>query len=224
MYFVHPNDPERFALRILLLYRKGLDSFEKLRTVNGLIFPTYKEACFALGYLNDDSEAKLSLEEAVNFATASQIRELFVLILLNCTPANPRNLWDTYKNSMSEDFLYNYRKTNNNMDLEITDEIYNITLNSINELLQKSGNEIANYSNMPEIKSIWRPVQFEKPNQLLIDELNYNQTELKDELNDSLIMLNPEQKAIYNTIISRLNTNEYDNNAFFIDGPGGCGK
>ena len=78
MYFVHPNDPERFALRILLLYRKGLDSFESLRTVDGILFPTYKEACFDLGYLNDDSEAKLSLEEAVNFATGGQIRELYV--------------------------------------------------------------------------------------------------------------------------------------------------
>ena len=116
MYFVHPNDPERFALRILLLYRKGLDSFESLRTVNGKQFSTYKEACFALGYLNDDSEAKLSLEEAVHFATACQIRELFVLILLNCTPANPRNLWDTYKNSMCEDFLYQFRRNSNNME------------------------------------------------------------------------------------------------------------
>ena len=118
MYFVHPNDPERFALRILLLYRKGLDSFESLRTVNGTLFPTYKEACFALGYLNDYSEAKLrSLEEAVNFATGAQIRELFVLILLNCTPANPRNLWDTYKNAMSEDFLHNFRKKKQQQEL-----------------------------------------------------------------------------------------------------------
>ena len=142
MVFVHPNDPERFALRIWLLYRKGLDSFESLRTVNGKKLSTYKEACFALGYLNDDSEAKLSLDEAVNFATPSQIRELFVLILLNCTPSNPRNLWDNYRNSMSEDFLYKYRKQKNNMELEINDEIYNQTLKSINEILQKSGNDV----------------------------------------------------------------------------------
>ena len=36
-------------MRILLLYRKGLDSCESLRTVNGILFPTYKEALTKYG-------------------------------------------------------------------------------------------------------------------------------------------------------------------------------
>ena len=91
-------------------------------------------------------------------------------------------------------------------------------------MLQKSGNDLANYSNMPTVKDIWRPIEIEKPNQLINEELSYNQSEQIQELKDSLNMLNSEQKSIYDKIISRLNNKEYGNNAFFIDGPGGCGK
>ena len=78
MYFVHPNDIERFSLRILLLYRKGLSSFESFRTVNGTMYPSFQEACYVLGFLSDDSESKSCLEEASNFATPIQIRDLCV--------------------------------------------------------------------------------------------------------------------------------------------------
>ena len=128
MYFVHPNDPERYALRILLLYRKGLCSFEQLRTVNGITYLTFKEACYSLGLLNNDHEYKSCLEEAVSFASAIQIKDLFVLILLNCCPTNPRILWDIYKNAMSEDYLFNYRQITNNPNFDYNDDIYNKTL------------------------------------------------------------------------------------------------
>ena len=83
-------------------------------------------------------------------------------------------------------------------------------------MLQKSGNDLANYSNMPSIPSIWRPIPIEKPNQLLNAELSSNLAEQLKDLKDSLLMLNSEQKTIQNTIISRLNQKQYGNNAFFI--------
>ncbi|CAF1146398.1 unnamed protein product, partial [Brachionus calyciflorus] len=64
MYFVHPNDIERFALRILLIYKKGAESFEDLRTVNGIIYSSFFEAAQKSGHLESNSQWTDSLEEA----------------------------------------------------------------------------------------------------------------------------------------------------------------
>ena len=47
MYFSVPSQGERFYLRTLLTVVKGPESFEDLRTYNGILYNTYKEACMA---------------------------------------------------------------------------------------------------------------------------------------------------------------------------------
>ncbi|GMF47107.1 unnamed protein product [Phytophthora fragariaefolia] len=44
MVHVSPRDMERFYLRILLCHRKGLQSFEHLRAVDGVTYETYRQA------------------------------------------------------------------------------------------------------------------------------------------------------------------------------------
>ena len=209
MYFVHPNDIERFSLRILLLYRKGLSSFESLRTVNGTKYPSFKEACYALGFLSDDSESKSCLQEASSFASPIQIRDLFVLILLNCTPSNPGMLWDLFKDNMTQDYLHAQRQLNKNIELQYCDYICNKTLIYLNQQLNKSGNDKSNFSNMPQIRPIWQQITFEPANPLITEVFNYNCDTLKAELEHNLILLNCEQKIIFEKIIKRIQSNEY---------------
>ena len=64
MYFAAPNQGERFYLRLLLTVVPGAQSFEGLRTVDGHIWPTFKEACLAKGLLEDDREWNQCLLEA----------------------------------------------------------------------------------------------------------------------------------------------------------------
>ena len=225
MFFVHPNDSERFALRMLLLYRKGCTSFQNLRTVNGTVMPTFKAACKALGYLEDDRDAYNCLSEAASFATAQQMRDLFVLILLNCTPANPKDLWDNFKDQMTHDILHQYRTTRNDLTIELNDDLYNVTLNMINDSLQKLGNHINNYGGMPEL---YTPIEIRQQTYLpsiIRDELNYDQIELNNFLRENILKLNLEQRMAYESIIDRFERpNQFGKNAFFIDGPGGTGK
>ena len=47
MYYAHPNSGERFYLRTLLCAVKGATSFEDLRSVNGVVLPTFQAACLA---------------------------------------------------------------------------------------------------------------------------------------------------------------------------------
>ena len=78
MYFVHPNDSERFALRMILLYRKGCDSFKSLKTVNKYYYNTFREALVAMGLAKDDNEWNLCLSEASEILKPKQLRDLFV--------------------------------------------------------------------------------------------------------------------------------------------------
>jgi hypothetical protein len=51
MYFVHSAAGEQYYLRMLLNIVCDATSFENLRTVDGILYPSFKEACIALGLL-----------------------------------------------------------------------------------------------------------------------------------------------------------------------------
>ena len=64
IYYAQPASGERYYLRMLLNTVKGCTSFEDIRTINGVVHPTYKSACKALGFLDDDSEWIECINEA----------------------------------------------------------------------------------------------------------------------------------------------------------------
>jgi hypothetical protein len=51
MFQCNPSPGERFYLRLLLTVRRGPTSFEDLRTVEGVVHPTFRAACAAMGLL-----------------------------------------------------------------------------------------------------------------------------------------------------------------------------
>jgi hypothetical protein len=103
MYFVGPSGGERFYLRLLLTVVKGPTSFEDLRTFDGVLHDNFKSACIARGLLDSDEQWDRSLAEAALWQTGSQLRELFVCILLRCQPASPLQLWTDHEKSLSDD-------------------------------------------------------------------------------------------------------------------------
>ena len=100
MYSVPPNGGERFYLRLLLTVVKGMlflltissnkpliyflatTSYQALRTVNGVLCNTFKDACQARGLLDDDQEWLFCLQEAAGMCTGQGLHNLFVTILL----------------------------------------------------------------------------------------------------------------------------------------------
>ena len=48
---------------------KGPKSFEEICTVNGEEFPTFRDACYALGLLDDDKEYVDAIKEASHSGT-----------------------------------------------------------------------------------------------------------------------------------------------------------
>jgi hypothetical protein len=71
LYYAHPSSGERYYLRMLLNVVKGCTSFEDIRTVNGIEYPTFKEACRALGFLDDDKEWIDCINEAAIWASGT---------------------------------------------------------------------------------------------------------------------------------------------------------
>src|SRR5687767_11476601 len=69
LYMVQPAEGECYYLRILLTHVAGATSFDSLKTVNGYLCNTFKEACIRYGLLQDDNEWNTCLYEASNMQT-----------------------------------------------------------------------------------------------------------------------------------------------------------
>jgi hypothetical protein len=95
IYYAHPASGDRYYMRMLLNTKKGCTSFEDIRTVNGVVHPTYKSACQALGFLDDDSEWIECINEASSWGSGTQLRQLFTTILCHCEVTSPKMLWDS---------------------------------------------------------------------------------------------------------------------------------
>ncbi|GFX12629.1 ATP-dependent DNA helicase [Trichonephila clavipes] len=128
LYTVHPNNTECFYLRLLLINIRGPISTQDLRTVNGQLCATYRQACQELNLLENDAHWDTALADASNTARPQQIRTLFAIILTTCFPSNPKDLWGKYKYYMSEDILHRLRAANQNPDIQITPNVYNEAL------------------------------------------------------------------------------------------------
>jgi len=63
VYTVPPSQHECFHLRLLLHEVIGPQSFSDIRTIDGVLCCTFREACFRLGLLEDDSQWDSTLAE-----------------------------------------------------------------------------------------------------------------------------------------------------------------
>lgn len=64
VYFANLKQGDRYYLRLLLCHVPGPTSYEYLQTVEGITYPTFREAALNLGLLLDDRHYHESLTEA----------------------------------------------------------------------------------------------------------------------------------------------------------------
>ncbi|GJS36003.1 DNA helicase [Tanacetum coccineum] len=82
--YVHPTSGELFYFRMLLYHQKGCKDFLEVQTVHDIFYPTYRATCEALGFLGDDNEWDIAMQEACVPAMSSQLRFVFAHILTHC--------------------------------------------------------------------------------------------------------------------------------------------
>lgn len=56
LIWVPPTTRELYYMRMLLTVKKDPTSYDDLKTVEGFKHSSFREACFAMGYLQDDNE------------------------------------------------------------------------------------------------------------------------------------------------------------------------
>lgn len=134
IYTIHPKNDDCFYLRLLLVNVRGSTSFESLRTVDGKVCATFREACQQLQLLEHDNHWNQTLDDAISFPPANQVRTLFAIIISTCQPSNPHKLWDTYKDDIAEDILQRFRVEKGNLELQMNNDIYNEALVLIEDL------------------------------------------------------------------------------------------
>ena len=66
---------------------------------------SYQEVCRILGLLQDDKEWDEALLEGSLTKMPSALRELFIMIVTFCQPANPRDLFDRHYMEWADDFI-----------------------------------------------------------------------------------------------------------------------
>ncbi|KAG7984548.1 hypothetical protein I3843_04G165900 [Carya illinoinensis] len=203
----NPFEGERYYLRILLNHIRGPLSFQHLKTVNGILAPTFREAATMHGLLERDNSLEECLYEASFYQMPFSLRRLFATILVYCNPTNPRDLWERFERDMSADFQL-IGCSSSNFRTE--------TLHSISTILESMGKDINSFH------LIDQNIDF--------DEDGFLSREIGDELAIPIpeedlhasTLLNSEQQNAYNSILQKVLSNQAA--AFFIDGLGGTGK
>ena len=132
---------------------------------------------------------------------------MFVQILIHCQPLHPEELWDTFKEGLSEDF------SRNNDSITAQKRAYA----EINNLLIEEGHNIAEFPTMNQEVEYYEEcvhdISDQESEQILENGIQqYNQ-------------LNEKQKEIVDDVLDKVeNQNINNTNCCYIDGPGGSGK
>ncbi|XP_055584901.1 uncharacterized protein LOC129737764 [Uranotaenia lowii] len=218
VYTVHPTNSECFYLRLLLINVRGPRNFNDLKTVNGLICATFREACQKMNLLENDAHWDVTLTDAADTARPQQVRALFAIILTTCSPSNPKELWEKHKDSMSDDILHRVRSENRNPDIAFSQSIYNEALIAIEDVCLNIANKL-----LPQVGI---PAPHRDSNNILDRDLRqetvYDTEELSSFVERNIRNMNEEQRAVYDTIMSAIL--EQSGGFFFLDAPGGTGK
>ena len=203
MYNASVREGERFYLRVLLLHVPGATSFENLRTFNGVIHPSFREACVARGLLQDDNLWITTMENAAQYGTASKVRRVFCMILIHGEVNNPPEIWERFRVDMMSDYARNHQEV----------VAQNMVLQRIERHLQQFGKHLADFG-LPLLE------------EALPDDDVVNVEELREEAVLLEPQLNDDQRRVSQAVIDAVVSNDPQGRpkVFFLDGPGGTGK
>lgn len=104
VYYVSPGSGESYYLRCLINIVRGATCFDDIRTVNGVLYQTFRDACYALGLLEDDREYIDGIIEASKWAFAHSLRKLFVTLLTSESMSRPHFVWSSCWKLLSTTF------------------------------------------------------------------------------------------------------------------------
>ncbi|XP_060207250.1 uncharacterized protein LOC132635050 isoform X2 [Lycium barbarum] len=219
--FVPPGSGELYYLRLLLNVIRGPTCYGDLKRINNRDHTTFRDACYALGLLDDDREYVDAIKEASDWGMPSYLRQLFAMLLLSNSMSRPEYVWQSTWQLLSEDILHEERVLLSNPEAEVSDdELKNRCLQKLEKILKGCGRSFQDFLTMP--KPVYSEEEVDSSNRLINDELRYDRRSLMAEHQQLLMNLTVEQKTVYDKIMTTVS--EAKGGLFFLYGHGGTGK
>lgn len=94
----------------MLIVAKGPCTYEDIRTINNMLYPSFKETCFTLGFLEDDKEYIKAIREAKDWTSGHFLRKLFVTILISNIINKSEDVWANTWQWLSGGIFYEQRR------------------------------------------------------------------------------------------------------------------
>lgn len=146
MYYVSPVSDELYYLQMLLMIVKGAMSYADVRTYDGVVYLTFKQACEARGLLESDNECHLLFDEAIVSASSGQLRQLFVTVVMFCSVGNVRSLFENYWTYFTDDIQRRVRTALSNPSYVIpSDRLLSLLMKELHIVFSNSGGSIDDY-------------------------------------------------------------------------------
>ena len=210
IYSVSPQKSELFHLRLLLLKVRGPTSFSDLRTFDKTTYTTFKAACLARGLIDDNQEYIKAMEEAAAFKMPRQLRFMFAMLLIHCTPSDCAALYEEFKISLSEDKIRRYGEVDG----------INIAYNKIEAILMRNGTSFEALNMQPSLEYTEAQLHILE-NSVQNEEMLRKCRDLGEVL---LSQCNADQRRIIDELMQQAENDELSAKCFFVDGSGGTGK
>ncbi|XP_045810788.1 uncharacterized protein LOC123905205 [Trifolium pratense] len=209
LIWVPPSTGELYYFRMMLAIVKGPTCYDDIKKIRNTQYFTYRDACFAMGFLEDDRQYIQAIKEAKDWDSGHFLRKLFVIILLAKTMNRPRHYMQTHLLCFIQ-----------NAKLRLTEaQLENLTLIEIEKYLEANIKSLTDFPCLPFPNDY---VTAELGNRLIYDELNYDVHQQREEFLQLYQSLTDEQRSIYETIMKAVRKQE--GGVFFLHGYGGTGK
>nr|GEX09990.1 uncharacterized protein [Tanacetum cinerariifolium] len=208
---------ELYYLHTILNKVRGPMEWDDLKKVDDVLYPTYRDACYARGLLQDDKEYIDGILEASLWGIGDYLRSIFVMLIMTNSMSRPEIVWEKTWMKLAEDVL-NVKRIK--QDLELSDiQRKNICLSYIECMLRSNNWSLKDIQNMPFPDQEYTMDGY---NRLIYDETSYDKDQLQKEHVKLYRSLTTEQKGIYSAVMDFIDNNK--GGMFFVYGYGGTEK
>ncbi|OSX74863.1 hypothetical protein BU14_0263s0001 [Porphyra umbilicalis] len=233
---LHPSMGDVYYMRLLLYRVKGPGSFVDLRTYEGFVHPTYKDACAARQMLATNAVWDETLTEAASWKMPAALRELFASVVALNAPADVPDLLQKHYTALSEDMTYRLASRQaQGLDLDATeDDLRRIVLLDIEKHMRARNSCLQDHQILIpaarvgedgealEVLGEAPPPARRAGGQALAEQLPGNRDELLAAVAHRVPTLQPDQKVVRDAVSESIDGSM--GRLFFLDAPGGAGK
>ncbi|XP_073030747.1 uncharacterized protein [Primulina eburnea] len=192
---------------------RGATCYDDISIFNGVQCHSFRDACYALGLLNDDKEYIDGIVEASHWTSTQSLRVLFATLSSSDSTRQLEVVWESCWTYLSDDILYKQRNLLHHQELELNeDKIKSHGLVEIEKLLRSYGKSLRGFQSMPFPSDEY----FQSSrNSLIHDEMWFDRRVLFREYHNLLNNLNDQKRQIYNSIMTVVDF-EYERDSLCI--------